>query len=73
MKHFFKTGLANADERLKTENIRLGNYETYTELFQQFRNFLKSADKSKIETGEIRSLNQYIMANKKPTSRVVSF
>jgi len=72
-KYFFETGLANADERLKAENIRLGNYETYTELFQQFRNFLKTADKSKIETGEIRSLNQYIMANKKPSPRIVSF
>ena len=64
---FFEFGLTRADKRLKDENIQLNNYESYTNLFQKFREFVRTAEKSKISTGEIRSFNQYILVNKKPT------
>ena len=66
-KHFFEYGLTRADQRLKDENIQLNNYKSYTDLFQKFREFVRTAEKSKISTGEIRSFNQYILVNKRPT------
>ena len=66
-KHFYKTGLIQADKRLKDENIQLNNYKSYSDLFEKFRNFVRTADKSKIQTGEIRSFNQFVLLNKRPT------